>query len=133
LSEVEFFKPAVDPVVGGGGDNEKGDGLFFEPSEELGDAVHGGLGGDGGFELCLAGWVDAVPVVGFSGEVFEVGLGRPGVKIGSDALDVGFEGELLAFGGEEITPGFVDGPFGVEDDAVEVAEDGFRIGHVVGI
>ena len=125
--KLELFQPAVDPVVRGAGDDCAGDVFFAAVGQGLADAGHG-------IEFCdfladpgVSLDADGGPVEGFPGEFFEPGFGRPGVEIGADALDVFFKWKVVAVFKEDVLHRLVDGPFGVEDDTIEVEEEGARI------
>lgn len=124
--EPEFLEPAIDPVVGRAGDDGAGDVFFEAEVEGFANAGHGVEFGDLFADPGVSGDADGGPVEGFSGEFFEVGFRGPGIEVGADALDVFREREVVAVFEEDIAHGCVDGPFGVEDDSVEVEEDGGR-------
>ncbi len=108
----------------GAGDDGAGDVFFAAVGEGFADTGHGVEFGDFLADPSVALDADGGPVEGFSGEFFETGFGRPGVEVGADALDVFFEGEVVSVFEEDVSHRLVDGPFGVEDDSVEVEEEG---------
>ena len=125
FKEGEFFEPAVDPIVAGGGDDGEAEGVFLGEFDAVADAGEGVEFFDLGFDVALALGVDPFPVEFFAGKFFEIGLGGEVLKVTADAADVGLEFEDVAGHAVELLVGLVDGPFGVDDDAVEVEEEGF--------
>ena len=125
--QAKVIEPSVDPIVIGAGDDGAGN---FLPSEMFQSSAESGNGfkfGDLFSNNDIASGIDGLPVEGLSREGFEVGFGRPSIEVGADALDVGFESELLFVLEKEVAPGFVDGPLGVENDAVEIKKNGVGI------
>jgi hypothetical protein len=120
----EFLEPAIDPVVGGTGDNGAGEGYIPAVFESVTDTGHGVEFGNFFADPLVADPADGLPFEGLAGEFFETGFGRPGFEVGADALDILLERKIVSVLEEDIADGFVDGPFGVENDTVEVEENG---------
>lgn len=79
-------------------------------------------------QLSLAGLAlhfDGVPVEGTACAIFEIASRVvAGVEVGADDLRVKFDGQLVTVLGEDFSPGVVTGAFSVNDEAVEVENDG---------
>lgn len=73
----------------------------------------------------FAGDFDSVPIESAAGALFEIATRVvAGVEIGADDLGVALDGQLVAVLGEDFSPGVVTGAFSVNDEAVEVEDDG---------
>ena len=76
---------------------------------------------DAAFASCVFG----DPVERQAGEFFEIGHRIVVLaEIAADALREGLDGEVMAVVRVQLAPGLIDGAFGVEDEAVEVEDDG---------
>lgn len=73
----------------------------------------------------LAGDFDGIPVESAAGAFFEIASRIiAGVEIRADDLRVGLHGQLVAVLGKDFSPGVVTSTFGINDEAVEIEDDG---------
>ncbi len=146
---------AGDVVEGADGVEAVGDTEAVEPRE---NPRGGGTGGDGAWEAGVFGvledgfdaWedgggiaepagdigallVEGVPIEGGAAEAIEFYGGVVLVEVAPDASGPDVEGEGVAVFGVEEAPGFEDGGFGIDDEAVEVEDEGAdgRVWHGV--
>ena len=124
LEETDPLQPAVHPAVRGTGDHRQLHACCFGRGHRFGNARHGRRALQVFLDARLARFVEAMPVNRVPGQVLEVGLWRPGVEVRPDALVEGLKGERVTVILENLTPSFIDGPLGVDDQSVKVEEEG---------
>ncbi|MFM2243536.1 MAG: hypothetical protein RLZ97_2392 [Verrucomicrobiota bacterium] len=128
--QIEAVQPAIDPMVGGARNDGAWDACGGEQIEGGKDPGHGAGEFEVAMDFDLAGSVELMPIETASGEFLEVELGRPGIEVRADAAHVGGQREVVTVGGEGALPGLVDGPLGIDQNAIEVEEDGLKTHEV---
>lgn len=127
IVQTELVHPRVDPcarAAGGDGDAQAEGVSFLKPVSDARKKVQVLAQ----FPLAgLADDFDGVPIESTAGAFFEIPTRIiAGVEIGADNLGVKLHGQLVAVLGKDFSPSVVTGAFGINDEAVEVEDDGAK-------